>query len=321
MLSHHLRVGVIRGGLSDYEASLQSGADILSSLREHHGDTYHPHDIFIDREGQWHMQGRAVRPEQALSMIDVAFNALQGTYGEDGKVQHLLEMHGIPFTGTGALGSAVGTHKILKKGVLSSHGIAVPRHLEIRAEDIQGDSSKVAQDLFRSWHLPLVLKPLRDTSAHKMSYIRSYGELPEALLAVSQHGDVLVEEYIPGIEAIGHVVEGFRGHELYALPAVEIHITPTGEQREVVPAGFSPELKKQVEETSRLVHQLLGLKHYSQTRMIIHPRRGIYVLEARTLPHIAKTSLFSRALESVGASIHELAGHVVSLANKAKNRV
>jgi D-alanine-D-alanine ligase len=321
MLSHHVRVGVLRGGLSDYEASLQSGADILSALREYHADTYHPHDIFIDKEGVWHMNGRVVRPDEALSKIDIAFNSLHGTYGEDGKVQHVLELYGMPFTGTGALGSAVGTHKGLKKSVLSSHGIKVPRWIEIRAQEIIDDPSAVARKLFQTWHLPLVIKPLRDTSAHAMLYVRSYGELPEALTRAGGLGDVLVEEFVSGIEAVGHIVEGFRGHELYALPVVEMHTTQTGEQREVVPAGFSAELKRQVEDTARSVHQLLGLKHYSQTRMVIHPRRGIHVIEVQTLPHLTKTSLVARALDSVGATMHEFAGHVVSLANKAKNRV
>jgi D-alanine-D-alanine ligase len=321
MLSHHVRVGVLRGGLSDYEASLGSGAEILSSLRTHHGEHYRAQDIFIDREGLWHMDGRVVRPEEALSKIDVAFNALHGTYGEDGKVQHMLEIQGIPFTGTGALGSAVGTHKGLKKSVLASHGIKVPRWIEIKARDITDDSVAIAQQLFRSWHLPLVIKPLRDTSAHTMSYVRSYAELPEALARVVSFGDVLVEEFVSGIEAVGHIVEGFRGQELYALPVVEVQTTQSGEQREVVPAGFSSELKKEVEDSARQAHHLLGLKHYSQTRIVIHPRRGVHVIEVQTSPHLTQTSLMARALDSVGATMHEFAGHVVSLANKAKNRV
>ena len=321
MLSHHVRVGVLRGGLSDYEVSLQSGADILSALRQHHANTYRPQDIFIDKEGVWHMDGKVVRPEEALSKIDVAFNTLHGTYGEDGKVQHMLEIHGIPFTGTGALGSAVGTHKGLKKSVLASHGIKIPRWIEISAQEIKDDPAAVAQKLFRSWHLPVVIKPLRDTSVHKVSYVRSYNELPEALLRGADLGDVLVEEFIPGIEAVGHVVEGFRGHDHYALPVVEIRATQTSEQREIIPAGFSADIKKQIEDTARIVHQLLGLRHYSQTRIVLHPRRGIYVIEVQTLPHLTATSLLSRVLDSVGATMHEFAGHVIALANKAKNRV
>lgn len=321
MLSHHIRVGVLRGGLSDYEASLGSGAEILSALREHHGEHYRPQDIFIDKEGQWHMDGKVVRPHEALSKIDIAFNALHGTYGEDGKMQHLFEMYGIPFTGTGALGSAVGTHKALKKSILTSHGLKVPRWVEVAAREIRENPTAVAQKLFRSWHLPLVIKPLRDTSAHTMSYIRSYAELPEALVRAADLGDVLVEEFIPGIEAVGHIVEKFRGHDLYALPVVEIRTDDTGRSSEIVPAGFSADTKKQVEEISRHVHHLLGLKHYSATRVVIHPRRGVYVIEVQTLPHLTKQSLMSRALASVGATMHEFAGHLVTLANKAKNRV
>ena len=82
---HKTRVGVLRGGPSaEYEVSLNSGAGVLRALRENFDHQYDVKDILIDKNGQWHLEGLTVRPEKAINRIDVAFNALHGTYGEDG---------------------------------------------------------------------------------------------------------------------------------------------------------------------------------------------------------------------------------------------
>src|SRR3989338_8855285 len=121
ILMYKLRVGVIRGGPSrEYEVSLDSGASVLSSLREHFEQDYQSRDVFIDRQGNWHIDGIPISPNDISTKADVVFNALHGTYGEDGKVQAFFESHGIPFTGSGSLGSAVGMNKILSKKVLNN---------------------------------------------------------------------------------------------------------------------------------------------------------------------------------------------------------
>ena len=122
---HRIRVGVLRGGPSgEYEVSLKTGATVLNNLSQ---DKYNPREIFIDKNGEWHVYGLPVKPHDALTHIDVVFNALHGSYGEDGKVQHLLEMHGIPFTGSGSFSSALGMNKVLMKEVLVKNIIRTTR--------------------------------------------------------------------------------------------------------------------------------------------------------------------------------------------------
>jgi D-alanine-D-alanine ligase len=328
MSSHHIRVGVLRGGPSnEYDVSLESGKEILSALRTHFSDQYHARDIFIDKQGNWHIDGVPHAPEQAITKIDVIFNALHGAYGEDGKIQHFLETHGIPFTGSGALGSAVGMNKVLTKNMFQAHGIKTPRWKEISAEEIINNTDEVVRMLFNSWHLPLIVKPVSSASSVGVSLVRSYAELPEALAAAVIHGNVLIEEYIPGIEATCGVIEDFRGHELYSLPPIEIrpyasffdHVGKyNGKSEEIVPATFSIETKRELEDLARAIHRVLGLRHYSHSDFIIHPRRGIYVLEINTLPGLTSESLLPKALRAVGSGIHEFAQHLLSLANKAK---
>ncbi len=328
MLSHHIRVGVLRGGPSnEYDISLESGKEILSALRTHFSDQYHARDIFIDKQGNWHIDGVPHAPEQAITKIDVVFNALHGAYGEDGKIQHFLEVHGVPFTGSGSLGSAVGMNKVLTKNMFQAHGIKTPRWKEISAAEIINNTDEVVRMLFNSWHLPLIVKPVASSSSVGVSLVRSYQELPEALAAAVIHGNVLIEEYIPGVEATCGVIEDFRGHELYSLPPIEIRPHASffdhagkynGKYEEIVPARFSLETKKELEDLARAIHRVLGLRHYSRSDFIIHPRRGIYVLETNTLPGLTSESLVPKALRAVGSGIHEFAQHLLSLANKAK---
>jgi D-alanine-D-alanine ligase len=324
-MKHLIRVGVLRGGPStEYEVSLASGGNVLSALRKHFEHVYHPRDIFIDRQGSWHIDGLPVDPHDLHAKVDVVFNALHGSYGEDGKVQAILEAHGIPYTGSDALSSAIGMNKILAKNVFASHGIKSPYWKEVSSHDVREDSDKVARELFAKFILPAVVKPVSSGSSVGVSIARSFAELVPALTKAAEHGDsILVEEFIPGIEATCGVIEGFRDHELYALPPIEIRphagffdydAKYQGKSQEIVPATFSESIKKSLEELAGKVHRALGLRHYSRSDFIIHPRRGIYVLEVNTLPGMTDESLLPKALRAVGSDVHELIDHVIKLA-------
>src|SRR3990172_1010615 len=116
-------VAVLRGGpSSEYDVSLKTGASVLEALDK---EKYEPRDIFISRGGQWHLHGVEVAPERALFGADVAFNALHGEYGEDGSVQRLLERLGMPYTGSGAAGSAVAFNKNRTRELARKLGVKI----------------------------------------------------------------------------------------------------------------------------------------------------------------------------------------------------
>ena len=107
-----MRIGVLRGGpSSEYEVSLKTGANVLKALSE----THRPLDIFISKDGKWHREGVERTPDHALLGVDVVFNALHGEYGEDGKVQQILQQLGIPYTGSDSIASALAMNKVLSK--------------------------------------------------------------------------------------------------------------------------------------------------------------------------------------------------------------
>lgn len=322
---HQTRVGVLRGGpSSEYEVSLQTGANILRALREKHASKYRVHDILIDKESNWHIDGVPVSIGNACSRIDCAFNAMHGPYGEDGKIQHILEVHSVPFTGSGSVASAVGMNKILSKNIFKTHEIKTPTHKEVSSEEIDSNTDKVVRGLFQSLILPAIVKPVSAGSSVGVSIVRTYGGLPNALSEAAKHGRVvMIEEYIPGTEATCGVIENFRGDELYALPVIEIRSQTEffdyeakydGKSLEIVPATFADHVKNTIHELSKKIHRALGLRHYSRSDFIIHPKRGIFALEVNTLPGLTDESLMPKALRAVGSDTHEFADHVIELA-------
>ena len=124
------RVGILRGGIGhEYEVSLNTGSSIIKNLPD---DKYQPVDILITRDGTWHVGGRPVSPEQAIRGVDVVFNALHGEFGEDGQVQQILEAIRSPYTGSGAVASALGMDKYKAKEVFKKAGFKVPNGLNLR---------------------------------------------------------------------------------------------------------------------------------------------------------------------------------------------
>ena len=335
----------MRGGpSSEYDVSLKTGTAILNALRGPLVDEYQAIDIFIDRAGVWHIDGIQVSPADLSSRIDVVINALHGAFGEDGTVQSILEAHGVPFTGSPSFASALGMNKAHAKESFKRQGVKTPLGKVISASDIFINADLVAVELFRSFPMPVIMKPVSGGSSIGVSVAGTIAELVPALQSAAEHGDVLVEEFISGgVEATVGVVEGFRGQELYALPVIEIRV-PRGKVlsdavfdyakkyaaspvdappvalavQEIIPASFSPEIKSALEDLAKKAHASVGARHYSRTDFIVHPRRGIYALEINTLPGLTEQSLVPRALSAVGSNVHEFVRHIISLAEKAK---
>jgi len=324
IMARRIKVGVVRGGPSaEHDVSMGTGAAVLRAITDKLEDSYEPVDVLIGKDGTWIIAGQEVSPQDCHRHFDIAWNALHGTYGEDGKIQSLFEAFGMPFTGTRSLGSAIGMNKILTKKILKDAGVKSPYWKEIASKDVKNDPAEVAQALFTSFLLPAVVKPAQSGSSVGVAIVRTKDEILMALTEAAKHGDViLVEEFIPGIEATCGVIDGFRGQELYALPPIEIvpkndffdyEAKYAGKSEEIVPARFPLATKREIENLAKAVHKILQLRHYSRTDFIIHPRRGIYVLETKTLPGMADESLIPKALRAVGSDIHELVDHVIKL--------
>ncbi len=291
---HKVRVGVLRGGAHNYETSLKTGEMVVRHLP----DNYLLEDIFISQDGKWLKDGREVTPHDAISNLDAVFNALHGPLEDGGHVQQVLEVHKIPFTGTGSFASAITSHTFHVREILSRERIRpIPyRYVEIPS-DGQGES---LLSLFKTFPPPLIIRPMGVNEGVLLA--QDYDEFVEHLETAFKDADqIILEEYIPGAIASVGVIDGYRNQPFYSLPPVS-------------QAALSREEKKELEDLARKVHEVLGMRHYSRVDFLVSPTRGIYVTQAVPLPSIHSESVFHRALESVGAPVSHFLDHVVGLA-------
>lgn len=317
-------VAVLRGGSAgEHEVSLETGAHILGLLPSLSEGEFRPLDIFIDKELVWHVRGVPIAPERALANADIVFNALHGGYGENGSVQRLLERIGIPYTGSGAYGSAISLNKKLAKDIMQKVGVRVPRHIVLT---VSPDLEREALAAFRSFSPPVMVKPVSSGSSMGAGLATTFPEFWERVKEAFAHGtEVLAEEFVMGREATCGVVDDFRGKERYALLPAEItkpspfsifdNAAKRDGARVQAHGGFKKDERSEIERLALLAHELLGLRQYSRSDFVVTPR-GVYFIEANALPPLAPRSAFAQSLSATGASMQELLGHLASLITK-----
>lgn len=320
---HKTRVAVLRGGPSEeYDVSLQTGKHILNLIREF-PDKYEPLDIFISKNGEWHASGIVSDPHKVLKDIDVVFNALHGKYGEDGKVQQILQKIGVPFTGSTSFPATLAMNKHLAKESYLKSGLLTPRHEVLGPEDV---TDQKLSYIHRNYLQPLIVKPASSGSSVGVNVVHGIQELRHAISeAFIQSKKVLIEELVRGKEATCGVVENARGEKLYALLPVEIkkskgkHLFDyfqkySKDTEELCPGTFSIEENKEIERMAKVAHEALGLRHYSRSDFIVTNKGKIYILETNSLPGFTENSLLPKSLHAVGWPPKDFVDHVLTLA-------
>jgi D-alanine-D-alanine ligase len=316
------RVAVVRGGPSEeYDVSMLSGNAVLRALAE---SDYPYRDIVITKTGDWLSNGKKLTEEQAFAGIDVVFIALHGSFGEDGQIQRILELHNIPFTGSRSLPSAIAFNKELTKHTLRPHKVNLAKHRKInKAErhNLQDELAHIIADLGTE----LFVKPVASGSSFGARRVKDTAVLYETLVSLLDlYDDLLIEEYVGGTEATVGVLENFREEKLYTLPAVEI-IPPAGHDfftfenkydgstTELVPGRFSPEIKAEMARLARLAHEAVGCDQYSRSDFLVKDGE-VYFLEINTLPGLTDQSLFPKSAEAIGLDFKGLVRHLIETA-------
>jgi D-alanine-D-alanine ligase len=322
------KVGVLRGGPSqEYDISLTTGKHILSLLqKEPLCEEYEPVDIFVDRDSVWHIGGAPVSPEEAVSKVDVLFNAMHGSYGGDGRVQGILDSFAKPYTGTKALGSAMVLNKALAKEHFKNLGIKSPYYKELNIK-LDEDVEPIAHNLFKSFPMPVIVKPRSSGSSLGISVAHNFGELIKALEHTRGFSEeIVVEEYLTGKEIISGFIEDFRGQELYNTIPVQVKHTDgmgkhfdwaskhSGIYNYEAPAMITDEEKGIIQNAVKSIKEHFNLRHYGTFDFLIHPKRGVYLLEVNTQPSLQEEATLFKSLSSVGVKAHEFLGHVLKLA-------
>lgn len=261
----------------------------------------------------------AIAATGGSARIDVAFPALHGPYGEDGTLQGLLDLIGVPYVGSGTLASALAMDKAMARKVFVAEGIPTPRGAVVERSDLQADEGETLRRLTSL--LPAVVKPSRQGSSIGMSLVSEAGELRRALEEAFRHDTrALVEERVPGTELTVGVI---GNRELTALPVVEIvskraffdyraKYDPALSE-EICPARIPEGLAKQAEDLAIRAHRALDCRGLSRTDLIAGPR-GLVVLEVNTMPGMTANSLLPKAAAAAGIPFGELLDRLVQLA-------
>ncbi len=285
-----MRIGVLMGGPSSERAvSLETGRGVHAALAALGYDC-----VAID----WQAEGDLCRV-LADERIDVVWNALHGTYGEDGAVQGLLTCLRIPFTGSGILSSALAMDKIASKQAFEAHAILTPRWAVLPAE---GD----AHEVLAAWKVPLVIKPAREGSSVGVSVVQNRDDVPGALeRARACGGPVLVEEYIAGPELHVGVLDDAVIGSVEVRPAKGFYDYDAKYERDdteyLVPPQVDAEVLSRAETVAGAAHAALGCGSYSRVDIRVAETDGQpYVLEVNTLPGMTSHSLMPKIAAEVG---------------------
>jgi D-alanine-D-alanine ligase len=247
--------------------------------------------------------------------IDLAFLTIHGTFGEDGRLQRILEARGIAYTGEGVEGSETAFDKIRSKERFGRNNVATPDWEIIRA----GERPTLS--------LPIVIKPPREGSTVGVHIIKSESEIHSAMTDVARFGhDVLVEKFIPGRE----LTVGILGEQ--ALPILEIipkggfydftnkypFLNPQagGGAQHVCPAQIDAGKTKEIQELALKAHRALGLEVYSRVDVILSETGDAFVLEANTIPGMTEASLLPEAAAAAGISYGDLCARIIELSQR-----
>jgi D-alanine-D-alanine ligase len=299
-MDENLKIAVAMGGPgSEHDVSMASGKAVLRALTDAGCNAVEL--IVTDRS--------ISVPED----IDMVFNTIHGTFGEDGGLQKLLDEQGVDYTGAGAISSELAFDKILSKKKFIEAGVPTPRSEMVDCTD----GLKIP-----AMDLPYVVKPPREGSSVGVHICRTLDEAKAAMEdAMKFSNDVLVEQFVEGKELTVGVLDG------EVLPVV--HIAPRsgfynmnnkypwmsgdGGTDYYCPADLSPELTKIVQDAALAAHKSLGIEVYSRVDVLLDEDGNPYVLEANTIPGMTESSLLPKSAKVAGYEFSELCMKIIGL--------
>jgi D-alanine-D-alanine ligase len=344
-----LRVGVIFGGRSgEHEVSLASAASVVRALDP---EKYEAVPIGIGKDGRWFIgtpaqkmlpdvlrQGRRVMlsadPNVGALMpleqsgagsqrVDVIFPVLHGTYGEDGTVQGLLDLAGLPYVGSGVIGSAVGMDKDMQKRLFQQAGLPVGEFLAVLRSEWESGHERILKAVAKKFRFPLFVKPATLGSSVGMSKVHKREELPAALdLAAEFAQKIVVERNIRGREIEVSVLgndepqasvpgEIIPHREFYDYTAKYLE---EGTRLEI-PAKLSPAQVRRFQEYAARAFRCLECRGMARVDFFLErPSGRIYLNEINTIPGFTSISMYPKLWEASGIPYRELIDRLIQFA-------
>jgi D-alanine-D-alanine ligase len=333
-MSGRVRVAVLLGGRSsEHEISIASGRSVLAALDPARYDAV---TVEIGRDGRWELGSGASAGSVAetlpvpaaggvpatLGDVDVVLPILHGPFGEDGTVQGLLELAGVPYVGAGVAASAVCMDKDLAKAVLHARGIPVTQSVTIRSGD----------PIDHPFEYPVFVKPARLGSSVGISKVRAAEELEPAVATARRHDDkVLIEENVDGIEVecgvLGNrtptaslpgeiVAHGFEGADWYDFSAKY----DEGGMDLIVPPRIPADVIARVQEVSVDAFVATECEGMARVDCFVTGEGEVLVNELNTIPGFTPTSVYAKLFDASGVPYGELLDRLIELALERHER-
>lgn len=238
---------------------------------------------------------------------DIVYIALHGRYGEDGTIQGALDILGIPYTGSGVLGSALAMSKYHSKKVFKASNIDTLPFVMFKTDVIKNDIDKIASNLF----YPCVIKANAQGSALGVYIVNNEDECKNALSCVSEHdSNFIIEPYIKGREFTVSVIGNMTLPVIEIIPVNKFYDFEakyrTGMSNHVVPAKVSKSLEHKMRDLAYNAHKVLECKAVSRVDFLVDSHNNPWVLEVNTIPGMTETSLLPEAAKAVDISFEEL---------------
>jgi D-alanine-D-alanine ligase len=292
------KIGVLMGGLSaEREVSLKSGTAVLNALLERGYSA-----VAVD-------VGRDLPEVLGREGIQRAFVALHGRYGEDGAVQGVLELMGIPYTGSGVLASSLAMNKIFAKRIFAAAGLLVAPYAVVR----RGEDVCLSRCGFA---LPVVVKPSQEGSSVGITIVRSEADLPAALeTAFAYDAEVLVEAFVVGQEVQVGIVDDQAVGAIEIVPKKEFYDFEAkytdGMAQHILPPRLPAEVLERVLADGKRAHLALGCSGYSRVDFLVTAAGDPFILEVNTLPGMTALSLLPEIAAGSGIGFADLVERIL----------
>jgi len=346
-----IKVLVLCGGRSgEHEISLISARSVISAIRR---DIYDVAVIGIDKNGRWLLLDErdfVINPDDPVNVrlntngvevlfspvpphfrtrdshidVDVIFPVLHGTYGEDGTLQGMLEMLGVPYVGANHLASAIGMDKEVSKRLFREAGLDVVKYIALHFERDASCLNHVCDRVEREIGFPCFVKPANLGSSVGTNKVHNRDELTPALLDAWQYDlKILVEEAINAREiecsllgnssvlasCLGEIVPR---HEFYSYEAK--YLDPNGAEL-IIGADVEEGLARRIQDAAKRAFEAIGCEGMARADFLVDKEKGIpYINEVNTIPGFTKISMYPKLLEKSGIPYHELIDRLIKLA-------
>jgi len=329
MSTHRRHVAVLMGGTSlEHDVSMASGAKVAESLDK---ARYRITPVVVGRDGKWHFPERPpLDPFDAVAElkrmgVECAFVALHGPYGEDGRLQGMLDLLGIPYTCSGCAASALAMDKVRAKAVVFGAGVPVARHALFTAAEWRQSRDRVTAAVAEAVGFPCVVKSPCQGSSFGLAIPGTAEEFAACAGEIAAvDGSAMAEQYIKGTEVTCSVLDVEPEQPPKALPVTEIRplkasyfdyeakYTP-GACNEITPAEIPGDLAERAQELAVRAHVAVGCGIWSRSDFILGPDGPVWI-EVNTVPGMTPTSLYPQAAAAVGITFDKLMNMFVEAA-------